>query len=240
MIERILELMRKHGVRAKELTEKAGLNHSAVTDWKKGKSKPSTEAIVKLAEYFGVTTDYLLLGKEPQERLESEKVNIRMNSDRIRSYLGKLLSINGFHLKYEVGGMNPKTLKSIDELISHNASAIEKTTKNTDISRDRLEGMISFYMNKSDERTDILNSAEATKLEIMSNYDRHKEFGTSLNDLKEWEEVERKQLEQDCSIKGLSTVERGILGMLQGLSEEEQSRVLYEISLIIAKIKKGA
>ena len=60
MIEKILELMKLKGVNAKELTSKTGLYSSAVTDWKKGKSKPNTEAIIKMATYFGVSTDYLL------------------------------------------------------------------------------------------------------------------------------------------------------------------------------------
>jgi len=69
MIERILKLMEKEGIKASDLTGKIGLNHSAITDWKQGKSKPSTDAIVKIAEYFGVTTDYLLTGKEPSHDL---------------------------------------------------------------------------------------------------------------------------------------------------------------------------
>ena len=64
MIDRILNLMKMHKVNGKQLTEKLELSNSAVTEWKKGKSKPSTEAVIKLADYFGVTTDYILLGKE--------------------------------------------------------------------------------------------------------------------------------------------------------------------------------
>jgi len=30
----------------------------------KGRQKPSTDAIIKLAKYFGVSTDYLLTGEE--------------------------------------------------------------------------------------------------------------------------------------------------------------------------------
>jgi len=64
LLERILKLMDERGINAKELTEKIGINHSAVTDWKKGKGNPSTGAIIKLAKFFGVSTDYLLTGEE--------------------------------------------------------------------------------------------------------------------------------------------------------------------------------
>ena len=60
MLERILMLMQEKGINAVTLTNDLDLAGSSVTDWKRGKSKPGTETIVKLADYFGVTTDYLL------------------------------------------------------------------------------------------------------------------------------------------------------------------------------------
>lgn len=64
IIERILDLMEKNHVTAAMLTREISLTNGLIYQWKSGKSKPSTEAVVKLAEYFGVTTDYILLGKE--------------------------------------------------------------------------------------------------------------------------------------------------------------------------------
>jgi len=64
--------MEERGIKANRLVADLSLHTSAVTEWKQGKSKPSTDAIVKIADYFGVTTDYLLKGV-PQERLEDEK-----------------------------------------------------------------------------------------------------------------------------------------------------------------------
>lgn len=72
MIDRILDLMNTHKVNAKQLTTKLEISNSAITDWKKGKAKPSTEAVIKLADYFGVTTDYILLGKEPAVTAEPQ------------------------------------------------------------------------------------------------------------------------------------------------------------------------
>lgn len=68
MIERILALMDDRGVNASEFTKEIGVNHGAVTDWKKGKGKPSAETITKIANYFNVTTDYLLLGTQENEK----------------------------------------------------------------------------------------------------------------------------------------------------------------------------
>ena len=64
ILERLYELMRERGTNAKRVCEELEMSNSAFTDWKKGKAKPGVEALTKLAEYFNVTLDYLILGKE--------------------------------------------------------------------------------------------------------------------------------------------------------------------------------
>ncbi len=64
VINRILLLMEKENINARKLTRDLELSNSSITEWKKGKAKPSIEAVVKIAGYFGVTTDYLLLDEK--------------------------------------------------------------------------------------------------------------------------------------------------------------------------------
>ena len=59
-VERILKLQQERGVNAKNLEIEAGLPNGSLNSWKKSKCAPGTEAIVKLAKYFGVSADYLL------------------------------------------------------------------------------------------------------------------------------------------------------------------------------------
>jgi len=59
-VERIFALIEEKGVTAAEVGKDIGIPKSSFTDWKKGRSKPSTESVAKLAVYFGVTADYLL------------------------------------------------------------------------------------------------------------------------------------------------------------------------------------
>ncbi|MCH5260713.1 MAG: helix-turn-helix transcriptional regulator [Lachnospiraceae bacterium] len=59
-IQRILHLIELAGITAKTLTQKAGLSQSAISEWKKGKAKPSADALVRIAEYFEVPIEYLL------------------------------------------------------------------------------------------------------------------------------------------------------------------------------------
>lgn len=62
-VDRIVSLMSKNHITAKYLTSHLELSNSSITDWKKGKAKPSTDAIVKIANFFDVSTDFLLTGK---------------------------------------------------------------------------------------------------------------------------------------------------------------------------------
>lgn len=80
-IDRIKEIMKQRGINAKTLTEKCQLPASAITEWSKGKAKPSTESIVKIAQYFNVSTDYLLgVTTEKTPFVEDEERSKILNS----------------------------------------------------------------------------------------------------------------------------------------------------------------
>lgn len=61
------------GVSESKAAESIGLNRSAVIKWKKG-TLPSGQTVQKLADYFGVTTDYLL-GNEPKENSVTDGID---------------------------------------------------------------------------------------------------------------------------------------------------------------------
>lgn len=60
IIDRIDKLLKKKGATAKELAEAIGVSTSNISEWRKDRAKPTAEVIVKIADYFDVTTDYLL------------------------------------------------------------------------------------------------------------------------------------------------------------------------------------
>ncbi len=70
--QRILELMEINGDNAYSLEKKAELPISSITSWKKGKFKPSGDAVIKIAKYYNVSTDYLFcLTDEPKPYTKS-------------------------------------------------------------------------------------------------------------------------------------------------------------------------
>ena len=57
---RIQELLRERGKKQKELTDYLGITPNAFTDWKSGRIKSYTKHLPKIAEFLGVTVDYLV------------------------------------------------------------------------------------------------------------------------------------------------------------------------------------
>jgi transcriptional regulator with XRE-family HTH domain len=61
LVDRIEVLMRKHGIKTrKECELLCGLANGALGKWEAGAFRPSTSSLEKVAQYFGVSVDYLL------------------------------------------------------------------------------------------------------------------------------------------------------------------------------------
>lgn len=78
-IQRILMLIDNSGMSDKQILKELDMQNSStlITDWRTGRSKsPQIKHIVKLAEYFKVTTDYLLTGKVQETDLQESEQNL--------------------------------------------------------------------------------------------------------------------------------------------------------------------
>lgn len=60
-------LLSTHGVSAYQVAKATGISTGSLSDWKKGRSSPKADKLQKIADYFGVTVDYLL-GNEQKEK----------------------------------------------------------------------------------------------------------------------------------------------------------------------------
>lgn len=88
MYENFLELLEKHHLKAADVCRGTGLPSSLFSEWKKGKSTPKADKMKKIADFFGVTVDYLVTGLETSEKSEAglstrEKREIGIDLDRI-------------------------------------------------------------------------------------------------------------------------------------------------------------
>lgn len=105
-LHKILDLMWKNNLSDADFCMSIGINKSAVTDWKKGKTKSYMKHIDKIAEFFNVTVDYLLSDekKEPTQNGQASEYKdfiILYDSltdedrDKIKEYMAFLQSKYG-------------------------------------------------------------------------------------------------------------------------------------------------
>ncbi len=58
--KRVEELLIEHDITKYKLSKDTGISKSIISDYCKGKVQPTADIIIVIAEYFDVTTDYLL------------------------------------------------------------------------------------------------------------------------------------------------------------------------------------
>ena len=82
MYEIFERLLKEKGVTAYRVSKETGIGASTFTDWKNGRSTPKQEKLQKIADYFGVTVDYLMTGQEDASHKEkSSELTSRDNRD---------------------------------------------------------------------------------------------------------------------------------------------------------------
>lgn len=64
--ERIIDLAKQQKKRQSDIARFLGVRATTVSEWYKGKHDISASYYPKLAEYFGVSLDYLITGNEPR------------------------------------------------------------------------------------------------------------------------------------------------------------------------------
>ena len=94
MYEIFEQLLQKYGVTAYKVSKETGITQSTLSDWKRGRSTPKTENMKKIADYFGVTVEYLMTGKnEPKEKAPEltarDERDIAKDLDRIMEEIQK-------------------------------------------------------------------------------------------------------------------------------------------------------
>lgn len=69
MYEIYCELRDKKGIKDADVARETGITKSTFTDWKNGRSIPKSDKLSKIAEFLGVTENYLRTGNEKPEIL---------------------------------------------------------------------------------------------------------------------------------------------------------------------------
>lgn len=70
------ELREKRGLTLEQVAEGVGLRNQYISNYELGKRRPDYDTICKLADFFGVSVDYLL-GREKKEKPSSKEAGGR-------------------------------------------------------------------------------------------------------------------------------------------------------------------
>ena len=112
MYEIFEQLLQKYGVSAYKVAKETGVTQSTLSDWKRGRSTPKSENMKKLADYFGVSIDYLMTGKEETSGKEPQlKPKDERDIKNILANTEQLLKQDG--LMFDGDPASPEAIESI-------------------------------------------------------------------------------------------------------------------------------
>ncbi|MCU5201303.1 helix-turn-helix domain-containing protein [Bacillus paranthracis] len=88
--EKIKELRKNSKITQEQLGNAIGVSKMAISYFEKGKKSPGRESLEKIADYFEVTTDYLLGRSEDPELNEEEDKVVSEEGKNIMSLIESL------------------------------------------------------------------------------------------------------------------------------------------------------
>lgn len=96
--KRFLELLEKNKLTAYKVHQATGIATATLSDWKTGKSTPKDDKMRKIAEFLGVSYEYLKTGRSEIENkkylVETAELNAKINKDpqaqRVLEYFLKM------------------------------------------------------------------------------------------------------------------------------------------------------
>ena len=115
MYEVFEQLLQKYDVTPYRVSKEAGVTQTALSNWKTGRSTPTTKTLQKIADYFGVTIDYLMTGEVTEEN--SKKALTPKDEKDIE----KILEQTREQLMNQAGLMfdgDPASPEAIDSILS--------------------------------------------------------------------------------------------------------------------------
>ena len=112
MYEVFEQLLQKYGVTSYKVSKETGVTQTSLSNWKSGRNTPSTKTLQKIADYFGVSVDYLMTGKEETSDKEPQlKPKDERDIKNILANTEQLLKQDG--LMFDGDPASPEAIESI-------------------------------------------------------------------------------------------------------------------------------
>ena len=126
--ERLSQLRKEAQIKAEELAAGVGVKVRMVYLYEKNSAKPSFDVLVKIADYFGVSTDYLI-GRSDDPRSEEFSQNRRTFMETKETALLETLPATLRAAYHEAKEKNPENLQQIIDTFARMAKDYYSLTK---------------------------------------------------------------------------------------------------------------
>ena len=123
MYEIFERLLKEKNLKGADVTRATGIASSTLTDWKKGRSKPKQDKLQKIADFLGVSLEYLTTGKEKDWQPTLTEKDEKDLDKKVENLLNAVDSDTGLMLDGEI--MDEETR----EIFAVNLKNALRTTK---------------------------------------------------------------------------------------------------------------
>ncbi|GAB6386148.1 helix-turn-helix domain-containing protein [Enterococcus cecorum] len=111
LLDRVDGLINEHSMTRAELERKTGLSAGSIRNW--NKSIPSVDKLNKVADFFGVSVDYLIGRTEKRRYYDLTKKDERNIQKELQSLIDDLSSADGMAFSKEDGEMSESTKEAL-------------------------------------------------------------------------------------------------------------------------------
>ena len=125
--EKLRDLRKKSGLSQKELADKLGVAQASINYWEKGQRTPSIDMVTLISNYFVVSVDYLLTGKDGERPKEATDNSINKILDRMDAigYITRADSEGNIWIEYPDGTPLDMTAEELLSLIDETDSYLK-------------------------------------------------------------------------------------------------------------------
>ena len=124
MYEIFEQLLKMNGITAYRVSKETGVTTATLTSWKQGKYTPKPEKMQKIADYFGVSLEYLMTGKKPEDKEPQLKPRDEKDIKNILESTEQLLKQDGLMFDGQ-----PASQEAIDSILSAMQIGMEMAKK---------------------------------------------------------------------------------------------------------------
>lgn len=111
------KLLKLRGVSSATVAANTGVSQTTLSQWKSGRSTPKADKLQKIADYFGVSLEYLMTGKVSYSYIEDESPGYYVNEE-VAKYAQEVFDKPEMKALFDASkNLSPDTIKQFAELM---------------------------------------------------------------------------------------------------------------------------